>query len=195
MTILEDGTGKGYQAKVTPDNELKIAGEFRSIQHNASKINEDAYQVIGTATLASGTVVGLHVKNNSSTKLLAVTYIRHQIIGQAGGTALPNTSNYYSVRFGRTFSSGGTSTIPVNVNNGSGNTSETTVYYNNPTLAGTASEIDRWYTKAEADMNIFIKEGAVILKQGNTLELSYIGDQTSGTLYTRLSFVMIDIPN
>lgn len=190
--LIEDGTGGGYKSKVTQQNELKTAGESRSIQHEASKVDEQAYQVIGTATLSSGTVVPMHLKNTSATKKMVITYIRHQVIDQSGGTAIPNASNYFSVRFGRTYSSGGTEVTPVNVNRGSGNAADATTYNDDPTLAGTATEIDRWYTKAEADMNIFVKEGSVIIKPNNTIELAYVGDQSSGTIYARLSFIMVE---
>ena len=81
-------------------------------------------------------------------------------------------------------------TTPVNVFAGSGNDAEVTAYQGAPTLAGTATEIDRWYTKAEGDMHAFNKEGAVIIGPNRTMELSYVGDQTNGILYTRLSFIM-----
>ena len=41
-------------------------------------------------------------------------------------------------------------------------------------------------------MNAFNKEGSIVLGQNGTLELSYVGDKTSGTLYTRLSFIMME---
>lgn len=191
--MIKDGTGRGYLVKVTNENELAVESISESIQHHISSVKQEAYQLIGTATLAAGTVVGVHLKNTSADKQLVVTYIRHQIIDQSGGTAIPNASNYYRVALNRTYSSGGSIITPVNVYAGSGNAAEVTAYGSNPTLAGTAAEIDRWYTKAEADMNIFNKEGAVILPPNQTLELSYVGDQTAGTLYTRISFIMRDI--
>ena len=194
MTIVEDGTGNGYNAQVTKDNELKTTGELRTIQHNTSRLAENAYQIVGTSTLSSGTITGLHIKNTSSTKILVVTYIRHQIVGSSGGTSFPNTSNYLSIGLGRTYSSGGATATAVNVNGGSVVTAEITAYQTVPTLAGTASEIDRWYTKADGDMNTFNKEGSLILQPNQTIELSYVTDKSAGTLYTRLSFIMVDKP-
>lgn len=185
---LRDGTGKGYLARVAKDNRLQVYSNSASNQHVASEENHGAFQVIGTATLASGTVVALHIKNTNTEDTLVCSYIRHQIIDHAGGTALPNASNYFRVALGRTYSSGGSTATPVNVYSGSGETPGATIYQGAPTLAGTAREIDRWYTKAEADMNTFNKEGALIIPPNQTLELAYVGDQTSGTIYTRLSF-------
>lgn len=193
MFILEDGTGDCYKAKVDSKNRLQTLAVTESFQQNASNTNKQAYQAVGTATLASGTVTALHIKNTSTTRNMFVTYIRHQVIDPAGGTALPNASNYMTVGFDRTLSSGGSTVTPTNMFIGSSNAAEATITTGAPTLSGTSTEVDRWYTKSEADMNSFNKEGALIIPPSQTMEVSYVGDQTSGTLYTRVSFVMDDI--
>ncbi len=192
MSIIEDGKGTGKKAQVDDENRIQVRSLSETIQHSISHSNREAYQVIGTATLSSGTVTAIHITNNSTTKDVIVTYVRHQIIDQSGGTAFPNAFNYYRIALGRTYVSGGTEIIPININTSSANTAEMTVYNNAPLLTGTAKEIDRFYTKAEGDMNIFNKEGSVILGFNGTLELSYIGDQTDGTFYTRISFLMME---
>jgi hypothetical protein len=189
--IIEDGKGSGKKAGIDNDNRLLARTFSESIQHSISHNEGQAYQVIGTTTLSNGTVVPLHITNDSSTLDLIITYCRHQIIDSSGGTSFPNINNYYSIALGRTYSSGGTTTIPINLNTTSGNAAEVTVYTDNPTLTGTESEIDRWHTKANGDMNTFNKEGSIVIGQNGTLELSYIGNQTSGTIYTRLSFLMM----
>ncbi len=90
----------------------------------------------------------------------------------------------------RTRASGGSEVTPVNLNQATGNAANVTAYAGNPTLEGTALEIDRWYTKSEGDMHVFNKEGSVILQPNRTIEFSYVGDQTSGKFYARLSFLM-----
>lgn len=187
---IRDGQGTGKLAGVTSENRLKTVSKSESLQHLISKDYEQAYQVIGIATLANGTTTALHVKNTSGDKNLIATYIRHQILDPSGGTTLPNASNYFSMAIGRTYSSDGSAAMPVNVYAGSGNSAEVVVYQGAPTLVGTALEIDRWYTKTEGDMSPFNKEGALIIPPNKTFELRYIGDQTSGTIYTRLSFLM-----
>jgi hypothetical protein len=187
---IRDGAGSGNLAQVDSNKRLQVYATSASNQHYASERDQQAYQCIGTATLASGTVVALHIKNTSTTKRMVVSYIRHQVIDPAGGTAVPNASNYFQVALGRTYSSGGSAATPVNVYAGSGNSAEVTAYQGAPTLAGTASEIDRDYTQSEANMQSFNKEGALIIPPNQTIELSYVGDQTSGTIYTRISFYM-----
>ena len=193
MHQIKDGTGKGYLAKVTKDNRLSVFSASASVQLVQSLEQNEAYQVIGTSTLSSGTTTALHVQNSSSTKNMIITYMRHQVVDPAGGAALPNTSNYFSMAFGREYVSGGSLVTPVNVFAGAGKTAELTCYQSAPVLSGTADEIDRWYTKDEADMNSFRKEGAVIIPPNRTIELSYVGDQISGLLYARMSFLMREI--
>ena len=187
---IRDGTGAGFQAQVGSDNRLNVRAISESVQHAISHENEDAYQVFCTTSLAAATVVCIHLRNDSAIKNVIFTYIRHQTVGASGGASFPDSGNYFSIAFGRTRSSGGSLLTPVNVFSGSGNTADLTVYGSNPTLTGTATEVDRWYTRADGDVNLFEKEGSLIIAPNNTVELRYIGDQTSGIIYTRLSFVI-----
>jgi len=187
---IRDGSGNGYLAKVNSENRLTVSSKSASNQHVVSAESHEAYQCIGTATLANETVTALHLKNTSEEKIMVVTYIRHQVIDPANGTALPNASCYFKVALGRTYASGGAAATPINVFGGSGNTANVTAYQTAPTLAGTAKEIDRNYTQSEANMQSFNKEGAVIIPPNETIELSYVGDHTAGILYTRISFYM-----
>lgn len=191
--MIKDGQGKGFLAGVDTDNRLKVVAKTAAIQHVISGEKNQAYQCIGTATLENGTVVALHLRNSSSTKQIVVTYVRHQILDPAGGTSLPNANNYFRIALGRIYSADGATATPVNVFEGSGNSAEVTAYQSNPTLTRTANEIDRWYTKSEGDMNGFNKEGSLIIPPNGNMELSYVGDHTSGTIYTRISFLMEEV--
>ena len=138
-----DGTGKGNLAAVDEDNRLLVESKSDAMQHYISREKEQAYQCIGMATLESGTTVGLHIKNISSDKNMIITYMRHQVINSSGGTAFPNESNYFRLALGREYVSDGSAVIPINIFAGSGNVAEITVYQGNPTLTGTAQEIDK----------------------------------------------------
>ncbi len=188
--MIKDGTGSGFLAAVDSNNRLRTYAKSASIQHVVSEHDEEAYQLIGVATLNTGTIPVLHITNNDSEKNMVITYVRHQVVGASGGTSFPNDSNYFSVSLGRTYVSGGSLAVPVNVFSGSGNTPKITAYQAEPTLAGTSNEIDRWYTKSDGDMNTFSKEGALIIPPNKTMEISYVGDKTSGTIYARISFIM-----
>lgn len=187
---LEDGTGKRFNNKIDSSNRLWVDSRSAALQHDISYVDENAFQVIGASNLSSGTVVPLHITNNNQKLDVVVTYIRHQIVGASGGTSFPNTSNYFSIRKGTSYSSNGSSVTPENMNVGSSNVSNVICYEGTPTLTGTAVPIDKWYIKADGDMNSFNKEGALILQPGQTLDLAYTGDHTSGIIYTRVSFIL-----
>ena len=188
--MIQDGRGTGERAGVDSRGRLTVTSESSSLQHVISREERQAFQIIGTATLAAGAVVVLHGKNNHTSKDMVFTYIRHQVLDHSGGTALPNASNYFRLALNRTRSSGGAAVTPVQLFANAGEVSQTTWYDTAPTLAGTAAEFDRWYTKAEGDMHSFNKEGTVIVPPNGTIEAAYVGDQSSGTVYCRMSFIM-----
>lgn len=190
---IRDGSGKGYLAAVNDENRLQVISKSQPLQHVLSQEKEQAYQVIGVADLQNGETTAIHITNTSNDKNMIITYLRYQIVDAAGGTAFPNKDNYFKISFNREYVSGGAAVIPVNVFEGSGNLAEVVAYSENPVLTGTAKDIDRWYVKANGDMNTFNKEGAVIIGPGRSLGLSFVGDHTSGILYSRLSFLMEDI--
>lgn len=187
---IEDSTGTGQGAKVSSTNRMYVDAKCSSLQHIVSEEEEGAYQVIGITTAAAATEVLLHITNNDTANGMVFSYARLQNITLAGGTALPNAANYFSIRLGRTYVSGGAAVIPVNVHGGSSNTADVTAYQTSPVLAGTALEIDRWYPTKDGDIEKYAKEGSVIVPAGQTIEVSYVGDHTSGTLYSRASFYM-----
>jgi hypothetical protein len=186
--IIEDGKGSGKKARVDAANRLVTNSRSESIQHYTSHEEENAYQVLNVVPLVPGEVVAQHFYNNDPENEMILTYIRHQVI--ESDATLPNDENYFSIAFGREYVSDGLEITPVNVFNGSGNEADVTVYCSNPTLSGTAVEIDRWYTKEVGDMNVFNKEGSVVIGTGQTIEFRYIGTGT-GLLYTRVSFLMM----
>ena len=187
---IKDGKGRGNIAGVNDNNQLEVYSQASSLQHVLSHRDGQAYQVWGTANLGSGTVIPLHITNDNADRDLIATYIRWQVVDESGGTALPNVSNYMTIGIGRTYASGGAEVTPVNLNAKSGNVPQVTAYHNNPTLAGSDGIFDRWYPKDEADMNVWNKEGTVILGRNDTLELAYVGDQTGGIVFARVSFIM-----
>jgi len=118
---IRDGTGSGNLQKVDSDNRAWVRSKSISLQHSISEERQDAYQApVATTDLASGTVVSLHLKNTDERKNLVITYIRHQVIGSSGGTDFPNVGNYFYMATGRTYVSGGTEEVAVNMFVGAG---------------------------------------------------------------------------
>lgn len=189
-----DGTGSGYSVKVDSNNEMLVKSNSSSLQHIVSLRDGESYQVVGDfASVNNSTHTVLHLKNTSSTKYVVITYIRAQTVDLAGGTAAPNAGLYWQLGTGTTVSSGGTAVIPVNVNFTSGNVANATCTDNNPTMAGTFTEIDRYYIQSESDTVTYNKEGSIVLGKDDTLELRVTADSTSGTAYARVSFYYEDI--
>lgn len=191
MEIRISNHDDGTIAGVTPENQLKVEAENLPLQHYVSRVNQNAYQVWGTATPVNGTVTVLHIKNTDPNNYAVVTYIRVGAIGLAGGTAPPAAANYFEIAFDRTVSSGGTAVTAVNVNRSSGKTALITATHNGPTMTGTAVVSDRHYLQAQGDETVHTKAGSMILGLNDTLEVRFISDNTSGTLYSRITFLMM----
>lgn len=190
---IRDGTGTGNLVKVDSTNRLLVDAKSASLQHSISHDDQLAFQVVSAGTPTNGTTTITHIKNTSNTRNLIITFIRIQSLGLTGGTSIPDSSNYWSIRLGRTYVSDGSLLTPVNVSAGSSNSPEATIYNSNPTLTGTALEIDRYYPVSDGDKETYNKESALIVPPGQTFEIAYVGDHTSGTLYARVSFFMEEI--
>lgn len=190
VNILDSLTGR--QARVTKNFQVRVQSESQPLQHYLSAFEESAYQSLGTATPTNGTTTVLHIENTSSTLSMVFTFIRLQAIALTGGTAVPNAANYWRFAFGRTWASGGTLATAVNVNRGSGKSAPATIYTGGPTLTGTALEFDRFYPTDQSQSSIS-KEGALILSPATSMEISFVGNNTGGTLYARASHQFRDL--
>tara|TARA_R110000787_G_scaffold283148_1_gene395576 strand:+ start:634 stop:1239 length:606 start_codon:yes stop_codon:yes gene_type:complete len=194
VTIKNPGTGR--QAYVSKDGQLLVQSENLSLQHFVSRYTGQAYQVQFTdaGLTAKENVVG-HIKNTSPTLSLVATYLRFQVPVVAGGTALNGAVvNNWRGYFGRTYVSGGTTAVPVNMNRSSGNAASVTAYQGDPVVSaiGTGEEWDRYYP-TDNGQGSYNKEGALILGPNDTLSLVFNTDNTSGTAYLRLTFLMMDL--
>jgi hypothetical protein len=78
------------------------------------------------------------------------------------------------------------------MNASSGNSAAVTATDNNPTMAGTFLEFDRYYPASEADQLTYNKEGALVLGQNDTFEIRITSDHTSGVAQARISFIEYD---
>lgn len=190
-----DGKGKGILAGVDSEGQLQTVAENHELQHHLSLHDGQVYQAIGThdATAAgAGTYTTLHIRNTSTTQWLIVTFIRLQ--AHMTGGAVAAQTDFFDIGFDRTYSSGGSTVAPVNTNRTSGNTAATVVYNANPTLVGTMTLLDRWYIEhssavvSNSKMQVFNKQGSVILGQNNTLEITATTSQNA-FLYSRVTFM------
>lgn len=186
-----DGTGKGFGAKVDSSNRLKVDAISSTFEHFVSHTESNGYQIIGTASPVDGTVNIIHIKNVDSNNLtLLPMRIRTQLIDLAGGSSLPNANNYFSFTLEEMHSSGGSTATPINTTAGSTKLSSTIVHINDPTVIGAAKEIERCYPSVNGEIDIWQTDGVLIVPPGNTMNVRYVGDYTSGLLYTSILFVM-----
>jgi len=188
---ISDGAGKGNLAAVNDENQLQVIAETLSLPNFQSATHGQAFTAIGEATCAAATVVALHLKNTDVARNLVVYDVHLQVVDAAGGTAFPSAANYYEVALNRTVASGGSAVTAANMNTTSGNTPSVTLTDSAPTMAGTAAVIDKDIIKDDGFLRIHTYDGAVILGNNETLELSMVGDHTSGTIVATAHFAMV----
>jgi len=181
---IESGNGNGLFAAVDNNNRLATSSVSYDRQHIVSKLDNKAFQVIGSASIASGTENVLHVINDTVDQTLTTTFIRVQVITDA---TVPVVGEYFEIGDGLTYSSGGTVASPVNMYIGSSISSGATCYQDNPTLTGTFVPTDRHYTRANGDQETYNKRGALIVPPGQAFTVRYTGTGT-GIAYSRVSF-------
>lgn len=189
MEVNISNHSDGTMAGVTEDYQLKVRAENQSLQHYISLNNGNAYQVEGTATVANATTTVLHIKNDDPDNDLVITYIRLQVIDPAGGTAPPAAANYWEMGFDRTVSSGGSAATPTNMNRKVGKVAAVTCTDSGPTMTGTHVNADTQYVSGES-MVSYSKDGSPILGLNDTFEIRLTSDNTSGTAYARVTFLM-----
>jgi hypothetical protein len=191
---IEDGTGRGYQVKINSENQLSTVSVNHELQHHLSVDEGQVYQIIGEVTdLHLGTNTLLHITNDSKTLAAVVSYIRLQTPGASGeGGWLPDKGTYFQIGKDTTYSSNGTDVTSVNMNFGSGNTADLTVYKENPSLTGTFQEFDRWYP--DTGMMTFNKHGSLILGLDDTLEVRLTTDRPEiDTAYCRITMMLMSV--
>ena len=185
--FIEDGQGTGNKVGVTIEHQILTQAENHELQHHISWKDGQCYQTLGEiTTIAAASETVLHMQNTSSTKNFIVSYIRLQIAGEAGGTALSDVLTYFELGFGRTYASGGVAQVPVNMNRTSGNVAAITAYDESPVLAGTFVQFDKWYPGVD-QMQTYNKHGSLILGFNDTLEFRLVTDHTSGNALARVT--------
>jgi len=188
--ILESGIGNGKFAAVDDDNRL-LTGAFNiPFTHLIAKDYNKVFSVEGNATPISGANNVLQVKNNSTSNVVVVTRILVQAVTVSGGTALPNSSNYFQILTGTAYSSGGIAAPVVNSTSGSAVTSDVVAYDNNPVISGSGNSLGRFYPVNAAPFELRT-EGSILILPQQSLTIGYTGDHTSGFLYTALGLAVV----
>ena len=188
---VEDGTGRGFRAGVTSENQLRTEAEIHELQHHISLNEGQVYQAIGVHTVGSaGKKVILHIRNNDPSRFMVISYMRIQY---PGGDGTIDAATYFDCGLDTTYTSGGTEVTPVNMNASSGNVASVVAYDDNPTVGGSFAEFDRLYP--DKTMEFFNKHGSLILGFDDTMSWRLTTDQTSGLVYARVTLMMLDRTN
>lgn len=177
---IEDGLGSGEMAEVF-DNRLRTFAVQDSLMNHISAESEHqtVYDAFGTIVIASGVTgvsggVVLFVQNNDPVRFLVVDRIYVQVAQPAA--VLPLQSTYFSVGFGRTYTSGGTTITPVNENRFTKNVAVVTAVNSTALLGltGTFTESMRFYPQGGPVFEI-VPQGAdsIILTRGNSIEVDF----------------------
>ena len=130
MSIIDDGTGKGYQAKVNANNRLYTSSVSRSEEKAATDLGRSYTIASGMVTLTSAGESGvLYIKNNETCDL----HMRQAIISFSPSTGGSSTDTnhvrvYRNPTTGTLISSATTGPIACNRNFGSSNTLTADMY-------------------------------------------------------------------
>lgn len=123
--LIDDGTGRGYRAKVDDENRVFIDGVATMCDHHANHHHGEAYTMDIDGVQTDGVSYWLAIIKNTSDIDLQIT----EIVGW-----VPSFSNtqIYEAYIGGTFvyATNGTAVTPANLNGGSGKTATGDFYVN-----------------------------------------------------------------
>ena len=180
---LEDGTGTGKQAKIDDQNRLFVKAVVVEQQHHISVYAQEAYQVSADIPIAASEKNLLLIKNTHDTKNMIITFMRVETIG----AATAGTAAYFNIKTGGTYTSGGTATVPTNMNVGSSVAAQGTFIDARGSAivtGGTFTQIDRTYQNSTK----YEKHGSIVLPKNSSLMISHKGSTAAGQAYCRVSF-------
>jgi len=185
---IQSGAGFGYEARVDKDLRFWVASKTEPAQQNASHTKERAFHVSYSQTITNSDVPLIVMTNDNPDLDIVVTQIRMMSIGAAAS----NVGAYFRVLVGGSYTSGGASVTPVNMNSASAVPSLSTIYNGSSSLVVTGgSAVDLDYTANEM---IEINNGSTILTNGTSMSIRHLGSTVAGTAYVRISYYFDDKP-
>lgn len=186
MTVIKDGTGESFLAKVDNTNSLHTAARTFSLAVYASAAKGQTFSIFGTTTIAAGVEkTGIILINNPTSKeTIGILSVLSAIQGEAGR---PVTFRSYLGK--STYTGGGTVITPVNSNTGSLNTLDVTAVADNPVLGGTDTLISQSFQEATSG-GFFQIEGRLVLAPTGSFRLTVTGDPAASG--TRISAITIE---
>lgn len=186
MTVIKDGTGAGNIAEVNNQNQLAVeATVYTDIAFAADQ--GQAWVVDGQVAMTSGlerTV--LIITNSGITQVeigLAITSVQNNPINSGMVTTI-------KTYIGTATGSGGTPKTPVNLNTKFTTLPNVGITTNNPTIAGSDTEITQYYFQMH-DINPIDWASSIVLGQGGSYRVTATGalGTASGLVNHSIRFV------
>lgn len=188
-----DGTGKGYTAKVTDENQVLTQSETHDLEHHVSRKAGRTFSIQATQDITGNTNI-LHITNASQTRQIIISELDVEHIDLSGGSALPSSNTYFQISFDTTYDSGGTELIPVNLRRDSGNLSAGVVRKNG-TVTGDPVEWKRLYPHINGNPTFYDFRNSLLLGFNDTMQISLVTDHTSGLVSATLFYTEVNIRN
>ena len=171
--MIEDGTGQGFKAKVTPNNRLKTTGIDLNLTEAATE-SGDTYNLNSTETTlnTTGESAIFYLKNLEETNLI-ITSIVVNIMDYAGTDGQPVLTIYRNPTAG-TIVSGASACNEQNRNYGSNKTLTMECYQGTEgkTLSGQDNTIPV-YLPSTAALTLISFATVVVLPKGASIGLSW----------------------
>lgn len=182
MGTIQDGTGRGYSARVTASNKLSTVGIHYPIQTHASLRDQRAFQAVSGVQSVTGAYGILALRNNGVTDVV-VTYIR------VGVDVVETSQALVEVLMGGVWVDGTAAPGPHNVNAGSTISAEVTSHYN--TIPTTPNVIDNVWIAGPGEQ-VWKKEGSIVLPTSHHMALRVTPATAAVNVHARISFVTVD---
>lgn len=182
--LIESGLGNGKLAAVDDDNRLLTAAFNIPFDHVIAKDYAKVFAATATTVTAAGTESVLVLRNNNQDNPVVPTRLSLQTITV---TAIPATTDYFSVEVGGSYTSGGIQVTPSNTTSGSSVVSNVAVYYDNPTVAA-GDEL--WRVHPTAQPIDYRFDGGLIIPPSQSLIVKYTG-AAAATVVASISFSVV----
>jgi hypothetical protein len=160
--MIEDGSGKGYQAKVDSENLLHVYAISESLEHHANIIHGQSYNFLFSETVSGAGDCFLYMKNYSDEDII--------IEGIQLNTASDETIEIMLGDVGTPL--GGTDVMPANLNAGSNNEADG-VFQTDANLTGISGGyvILRYFVEGGGSSSFYNFDQDVILSKNRVLTL------------------------
>lgn len=177
MSVIKDGSGSGYLAKVTSENKLTTEAITEDIVAHVNEIEEQAYSVVVSQTPTGAGDCFCYVKNSSSLDLTLCSITLAAASDETIQIKIRDTGT----------PTNGTTYTPVNRNSGSTNVASGTFQTGNDItgLSG-GSVVDQFFLKGGNTSRKYFWQSHIIIRPNDTLTFYAV----TGAIAIKMSFTI-----